>query len=178
MHREIGPSRRVRKNLKGETPSPGRRLILIRIDSETDSPMRECLLNHDGLPDFPIGALSQLPPWPGVDRWTIPVGSVCNRGRDPLIGLDGASPHAHDPATCRQCFRGSSAVNMATSPRWPRTVSNHGSRCTARPNRSPRPWTAPRPRPVSTSFSGNSAEQQAEVQALQERLEARGRDHS
>ena len=31
---------------------------------------------------------------------------VCNRGRDPLIGLDGVSPHAHDPATHRQCFRG------------------------------------------------------------------------
>ncbi len=30
---------------------------------------------------------------------------VCNRGRDPLIGLDGASPHAHDPATHRQRFR-------------------------------------------------------------------------
>ena len=30
---------------------------------------------------------------------------VCNRGRDPLIGLDGASPHVHDPATYRQRFR-------------------------------------------------------------------------
>ncbi len=31
---------------------------------------------------------------------------VCNRGRDPLIGLDGVSPHAHDPATPRHRFRG------------------------------------------------------------------------
>jgi putative DNA methylase len=31
---------------------------------------------------------------------------VCNRGRDPSIGRDGASPHAHDPATHRQRLRG------------------------------------------------------------------------
>jgi transposase len=31
---------------------------------------------------------------------------VCNRGRDSSIGLDGASPHAHDPATHRQRLRG------------------------------------------------------------------------
>ena len=30
---------------------------------------------------------------------------VCNRERDPLIGLDGAGPHAHDPATHRQRSR-------------------------------------------------------------------------
>ena len=31
---------------------------------------------------------------------------VCNRGRDPLIGFNGASLHALDPATHRQRFRG------------------------------------------------------------------------
>ena len=30
---------------------------------------------------------------------------VCNRGLDPLIGLDGVSSHAHDPATHRQRVR-------------------------------------------------------------------------
>ena len=30
---------------------------------------------------------------------------VCNRGCEPLIVLDGASPHAHDPATYRQRVR-------------------------------------------------------------------------
>ena len=49
-------------------------------------------------------------------------------------------------------------------------MSNRGSRSTARPNRSPRPWTAPRPRPASTNFERQLAERQAEVQALQERL--------
>ena len=53
---------------------------------------------------------------------------------------------------------------------WPRTVSNRGSRCTARPNRSPRPSTAPRPRPGSTNFERQLAEQQAEVKALEKRL--------
>jgi hypothetical protein len=31
--------------------------------------------------------------------------NVCNRGRDPSIALEGVSPHAHDPATCRQRLR-------------------------------------------------------------------------
>jgi hypothetical protein len=30
---------------------------------------------------------------------------VCNRGPDPVTGLDGASSHAHDATTHRQRFR-------------------------------------------------------------------------
>src|SRR5512144_2254606 len=64
-------------------------------------------------------------------------------------------------APCPQSRNGSpvpspsSAADTATSPRWPRTVSNHGSRSTARPIRSPTPWTAPRLRLGSTSESDN-----------------------
>src|SRR5512135_269655 len=58
--------------------------------------------------------------------------------------------------TGRPALSPSSAVNTATSPRWPKTVSDHGSRFTAKPNRSPTPETAPRPRPASTNSSSNS----------------------
>ena len=49
-------------------------------------------------------------------------------------------------------------------------MSNHGSRSTARPNRSPRPWTAPRPRPESTNFSGNSPSSRPRSKPSEERL--------
>ena len=56
------------------------------------------------------------------------------------------------------------------SPRWLRTVSNHGSRCTARPSKSSTPSMATAAQSRIDDLQRQLAEQQAQVQALQVRL--------
>ena len=53
--------------------------------------------------------------------------------------------------------------------RWLRTVSNHGSRCTARPSKSSTPWRYCGPIRID-DLQRQLAEPQAQVQALQVRL--------
>ena len=102
---------------------------------------------------------------------------VCNRGRDPLIGLDGASPHAHDPATHRQrafavlCGQYGDVTKLAQD----REQSRQSLYREAQQVANAVDGAAAQAR--IDELQQQLAQRQAEVQALKERLEARRRDH-